>query len=1108
MKKIITILTVLVLVTHMAFSQSLMTINNPNYTPQQLVLNILITGCLQASNVVYTGSPQARGYFHYTGPASQFPFSYGIIMGSGNVSQAPGVPSYFASTSNGTSGYPLLNTQTTSTTYDAAVLEFDFIPADTVMNFQYVFASEEYPEWVGSAYNDVFAFFLTGPNPLGGSYTNVNIAIVPGTVSTPVSINNISPVTNSQYYVTCTGNVIVYDGRTVALNAHKKVTQCGNYHIKLAIADAGDSVYDSVVFLQGGSFISGDVVQMNPYNPVGDNHNYYEGCDGYYVFIRTDPTNTSVPIPILLNLSGTATNGVDYSTFPTSLTIPVGQVSDTIFFSTLMDNITEGTEYFIVTLLNGCPCTIGSTRDTIWIHDNVTMNAGITEPDTLICSTNPVPVTLHAYSNTPPAITHYHWNTNSFASTITVSPTVGAVNIYSVTVTDDCGQMNVANVTVTVSNMSTLMVTPTNLICYNICQGSVIVMPTAGQGFPPFTFAWLPAGTGTPSSGNATNLCAGNYLVSVTDVFGCLASSSFTLTQPPAIQLSFSSDSTTCPGASDGSLTVHVTNGVSPFTYSCTNVPIPVTVANSSYTFPNMYGGNYTINVTDANGCHASGLYYVGEQQILTSSNVPPLQCYGDNDGHATITVTGATPPINYSWSTGATGSNSVTGLSAGYYSCTVVDGHSCVEVVPITVTQPDSVTITSSQDTLMCLTQTATLTAQGFGGTPGYTYFWDGALSTQSINVSPTQTTTYTVYTEDSHGCRSVTTDVTVVLFPAVETYMYTFVDSICAGDITEIYINNSGGNGGPYTNHLGDSIVPSPFIVTPDVTTTYTIVSYDDCGSPSGTANITIHVMNAPGSNVTANINNGCVPVTVTFTDPSPDQGQTYFWNFGDNSDNGYSVARHPTHTYSDIGVFTVILTTQSTFGCISTVIFENMITVNPKPVADFIPTPQVTSIVDPVIFFENMSQNIINSNWLFGDGTNSDQTNIQHVFTDTGTYNVSLIVMNAEGCRDTLTQVVYVTDENTFWAPNAFDPRSKTGENTLFRILGNGIEPDSYHLIIYDRWGGKLYETYDMIHGWNGKVSSGAYAPGGSYNWVVIYKDMNGKNKQKSGTVTIID
>jgi PKD repeat protein len=1080
--------------------------NNPSYTPQQLVLNVLITGCLQASNVTYTGSPLARGYFAYPGPPAQFPFSSGAVLGSGNVSQAPGVPSTFVSTSLGTPGNALLQTQTTSQTYDAAILEFDFIPADNVIDFRYVFASEEYPEWVGTAFNDVFAFFLTGPNPSGGSYNNVNIAIVPGTVSTPVSINTVNQNLNTAYYVTNTGNVIVYDGRTVALTAHKTVVQCGNYHIKLAISDAGDSIYDSIVFLEAGSFVSGEVVAMDPFNPVGDNHHIYEGCTGYFIFIRTDPTVVNVPIPILLNLSGTATNGVDYSSFPTSFSIPVGQVSDTVWYTAIMDNITEGTEYFVVTLLNGCPCSIGSTNDTVWIYDNHTINAGITEPDSLICSTSPVSVTLHAFTNTPAPITHYHWNNNSFASSITVTPPVGAITTYSVTVTDDCGQQAVDNVVITVSNMSTLVVTVNNLTCYNVCNGSASVVPASG--FPPYTFAWLPSGTGTPSSGIANNLCAGNYSVTVTDVFGCKASQAFTLTQPPQVLLSFSSDSATCPGAADGSLTVTVTNGVSPFTYVCTNVATPVTVASNSYTFQNMYGGTYTLNVTDATGCVASGLYYVGEQQINYTTNVPPLDCYGDNDGTASVSVTGATPPLSYSWSTGSTGSNFVSGLSAGYYSCTVVDGHSCIVVIPITVSQPDSVTITSSEDTLMCLTQTATLSAQGYGGTPGYSYFWNNVLTTQSIQVSPTSNTTYTVYVEDSHGCQSVTTDVTVILFPGVETYLYTFVDSICAGDATLIYINNSGGNGGPYINYLGDSAVVSPFAVAPTVTTTFTITSYDDCGSPSGTANIIIYVLNAPGSNVVSDVYSGCVPLTVTFTDPNPDEGQTYFWNFGDNGDDGFSVARHPTHTYDVVGVFDVTLTTKSTFGCISTVVFEDMITVLPKPEASFTAQPLATSIIKPVIDFDNTSTDILYGNWNFGDGSSSDQLNVQHVYNDTGSFNVQLVVVNTEGCKDTLSQLIIITNESTFWVPNAFNPHSINPGNATFSPIGYGIDPDNYHMIIYDRWGGKIYETYDLNHGWNGKLPGGKYAPGGSYTWIVIYNDLGGNIKQKSGTVTIID
>ncbi|WP_177428304.1 choice-of-anchor L domain-containing protein, partial [Candidatus Venteria ishoeyi] len=385
--------------------------------PTRLVEEVLITGCLQAYNVTYTGDNQSIGYFHRSTAAAppNFPFPGGIVMTSGTAMNAAG-PNNSGSISYNSSGPsdPTLNALIPQSTNDACVLEFDFIPADNVVAFRYIFGSDEYLEWVNSSFNDVFAFFLSGPscNTANPPYNNLNIAIVPGT-STPVSINNVNNVSNNNFYynngtgATPAGEACQYDGYTMPLWAHKCVIPCETYHIKLAVADAGDSSLDSGVFLKEGSFLSGEVVSMNNINPVGDNTEIIEGCENFYVFTRTDTTDTSAPLPILMNISGTASVGGDISGFPVSFSIPIGQVHDTIFYSALLDNITEGTEYLIFTLLNGCPCSIGSTADTIWIIDNVTLEGGIIQNDTLICSAITPAVTLDAFFNTDPSITHY-----------------------------------------------------------------------------------------------------------------------------------------------------------------------------------------------------------------------------------------------------------------------------------------------------------------------------------------------------------------------------------------------------------------------------------------------------------------------------------------------------------------------------------------------------------------------------------------------------------------------------------------------------------------------------------------------------------------------------
>lgn len=155
-------------------------------------------------------------------------------------------------------------------TNDACILEFDLESIGTEVTFRYVFASDEYPEYVCSRYNDIFAFFVSGPRPGGGTYNKENIAIVPGTTSLPVAINNVNPgvvgsrgnsancgsLAHSDKYVNNTGSTIEYDGFTTVLTARIELVPCQTYRFRLGVADGFDKIYDSAVFLEEGSFVA------------------------------------------------------------------------------------------------------------------------------------------------------------------------------------------------------------------------------------------------------------------------------------------------------------------------------------------------------------------------------------------------------------------------------------------------------------------------------------------------------------------------------------------------------------------------------------------------------------------------------------------------------------------------------------------------------------------------------------------------------------------------------------------------------------------------------------------------------------------------------------
>ena len=261
MKKIL--LTLIVSFCIYSVNSQLVITSTNNY--QQLVDSFILTG-VTASNVVYTGSPDAVGSFS-NGVTTNIGMPDGILLTTGIIDSIPSIsspPANFLNYFNSTPGDLLLDALIPGyITYDASVLEFDLIPVGSILEFQYVFASEEYPEYVGSSFNDVFGFFISGQDPLGGNYADQNIAIIPGT-SMVVSINNVNATTNPTYFVdnlAASSGTIAYDGFTTVLTVQISVVPGQTYHLKMGVADAGDGIFDSAIFLKAQS--------MKSYNPAG-----------------------------------------------------------------------------------------------------------------------------------------------------------------------------------------------------------------------------------------------------------------------------------------------------------------------------------------------------------------------------------------------------------------------------------------------------------------------------------------------------------------------------------------------------------------------------------------------------------------------------------------------------------------------------------------------------------------------------------------------------------------------------------------------------------------------------------------------------------------------
>ena len=221
---------------------------------------------------------------------------------------------------------------------------------------------------------------------------------------------------------------------------------------------------------------------------------------------------------------------------------------------------------------------------------------------------------------------------------------VNATNLgagtYTVTVTDAAGCTSTTSVSIVEPPVITATVTPTDITCNGAGNGSATVNPGGGVG--PYSFAWSPSG-GNGSS--ASNLAAGTYTVTVTDANGCTLSGTGVIVEPAPITASTTPVDVTCNGAANGTISSNINGGVGPFNYSWS--PSGGSGANAS----NLGPGNYTVTITDANGCTTSSTAAIIEPAALTASMNAPVDvlCSGGTTGSASVVAGGGLAPFSYS---------------------------------------------------------------------------------------------------------------------------------------------------------------------------------------------------------------------------------------------------------------------------------------------------------------------------------------------------------------------------------------------------------------------------------------------------------------------------
>lgn len=522
----------------------------PNSNANQLAQYLAGPGVV-ISNAVINCPSGGAGFFN--GASAGLGISDGVVLTNGLANEANLGSAFFASNSFAGNGDPDLNAILSPSglvSTDVCVLEFDITVTGDSLIFSYVFGSEEYNGFVCNGYNDVFAFFISGPNPNGGNYISQNVALIPGT-NTPVSINTVNngnpngfdpgcQTFNTQYYNGTPLADVSYEGRTNRLTAEAEVVPCATYHFKLAVGDGsplgfGDDVFDSGVFLEEGSFTS-NAITLGASSILGGNYNYLiEGClEGVFTFdVFTNGGTSDTLIDFILG--GTATNGVDYLFIDEQLIFNGNDTSISISIIPLNDNLIEGTETIILYLLNQS-CS-GGIIDTavIEIADNIAIS--VTPPFDSLCNGDSLLLVATGGDS-------YAWSPAGAVTNLTDSFTYASpsasLNIQLISTLGNC--IDTTLIPLSVGNLSVLNSTLANESCPGESDGFIAM--SVNQNIGPVSYLW--------SSGDTTNaivgLSAGLYAVQISDLSGCVIDLTFVISQPSLFLNALSADSSICLG--------------------------------------------------------------------------------------------------------------------------------------------------------------------------------------------------------------------------------------------------------------------------------------------------------------------------------------------------------------------------------------------------------------------------------------------------------------------------------------------------------------------------------------------------------------------------------
>jgi len=760
----------------------------------------------------------------FDGSAANLGLQSGIVLTTGSATDAegPNVTEVSNSiTSGAASSDAALEALSGVSINDVCRVTFDVVPLGDTLQFYYVFGSEEFYQYVCTQYNDVFGFFISGPNPDGGVYDNVNIAIIPDTdPPLPVAISTVnngyltpgSPCTigsgeginvgdecpcNPLYFIdnnflpdNNANTTVQYRGFTRPLTAFAKVIPCETYTLKLAIGDGFDDVLDSGVFIESGSLSSKNVgvSSTTGYSPFDDDTEItVEGCVDatiYFEFpfdIYDDAVVTYQIIPCD-NTNPEATVGDDFTDVTGLLEIAAGTVLDSIYLEIFEDNMFEGIECFAVNVtgieIQGCNFDLGESITEVLIYDQLITDITDTTAGPICPGTSVVlPKVTGAVG--------YEWSPPQFLDDPTSQNPVATLDETTEFVC--LAQVNACVDTFRVTVEVAEIIAPVTDTLYQLCEEDPITL-VGGDGA--LSYTWTAAGdtscttclscTSCQSPTFEPNGSGSAYRLNMVVAPGCpvsvivkiLYKEPEFLEGPTTISKCTEDDQQVMiTGGAEGSYVWSPTTGLS--CSDCSDPTISVTEATT-----------YTITATDDIGCSDEHTLEVTVLSNSAAAGEDIFDCTEIVDG---VIGLPEIPGFSYSWSP-ATGLSSTTeaqptvniGLLNGQtqqitYTLDLQDENGCNATDQVTVSAySDPFIKIAGEDTInIVIGQVAPLVATGAGDMGSYEWWPVQDLSvSMSANSSakPLESRMYFVEGTNEFACSGIdSVYISVVEPPAI---------------------------------------------------------------------------------------------------------------------------------------------------------------------------------------------------------------------------------------------------------------------------------------------------------------------------------------------------